>query len=67
MFITLTIDTRVKNNAQKIRMHRRTLSPTKGWRKPFQLKKRSLIKKFKDWRKTLREVHYKLNGRTVML
>ena len=67
MFITLTIDTHAKKNTSKIKMKKRAVSPIKGWHRPLQLKKRSLIKRFKDWRKNMKSMQYRLDGRTMML
>lgn len=47
MFITLTINTNIKNN------------PAKGWRMPVFTKKRTLWQKIKAWRRALKEASAK--------
>lgn len=64
MFITLTIDTNIKNRALKVQKSK--INPSQGWRKPLHFKKRTLSQRVRDWRKELRGSQYKLDGQAVM-
>jgi len=65
MFITLTINT--SKNKNKIRMHKKILNPTKGWRRPTIIKKTSLLQRVKgSLKKTFNTKHYYLDGNMAM-
>jgi len=65
MFLTITIDT-AQTNKSKIRMHRKAFTVTDGFRKSFNMKKRSLWQRMKAWRRSLRGGNYRLEGQSVM-
>ena len=65
MFITLTIDTNIKNK-KTVRLNKSKISPASGWRKGVNMKKRTVWQKTKDWRKSLQTKNYNLNGQTVI-
>ncbi len=54
MFITLTINTNIKNK------------PAKGWRTAVFTKRRTLWQKIKSWRRSLKPNRYKLGGQVAM-
>lgn len=64
MFITLTIDTHKANKGQ-IKLRKRKIDASKGWRKPMFMQKRSIWQKIKDWRKNP-DGKYKLDGQVAM-
>ncbi|MBU1151216.1 hypothetical protein KJ632_00130 [Patescibacteria group bacterium] len=63
MFLTITIDTQKK---QKLKMNRSKICPKKGWRKAFNMKKRSFWQKIVTLRRSMKKHSYKLNDQTVM-
>lgn len=65
MFITLTVDTSIKKKSG-IKVRRRKMDPSKGWRKAIHVKKRGLWQRIKSWRRSLRGGKYKLEGQGVM-
>ena len=65
MFITLTIDTNIKNK-KTVRLNKSKISPSAGWRKGVNMKKRTSWQKIKDWRKSLHSKNYNLNGQTAI-
>ena len=65
MFITLTINT--TKNKNKIRIHKKKLSPTNGWRRSTKIKKTSMFQRVKgSLKKTFNTKHYYLDGNMAM-
>lgn len=65
MFITLTIDTHQKKRAA-VRLHQSKVNPASGWRKKFHMKKRSVWQKLKDYKRSLKQSQYSLDGQAAM-
>ncbi len=65
MFITLTIDTNIKNK-QKVKLNKSKINPAFGWRKNINIKKRSLWQKIMQWRKKAKTTYYKMGGQIAM-
>ena len=63
MFLTITIDTAQK---KKVKINKSRISPTKGWRKMFGMKKKSLMNKFIVVRRPISQPEYILNRQTSM-
>lgn len=63
MFITLTIDTASK---KAIKLNKNKFNAAKGWQRAVHIKRRSLIQKFKDWKKAAKTGQYRLNGQPAM-
>jgi len=66
MFITLTIDTNIKNK-KTVSMSKSKISPAQGWRRPIHIKKRTLVQRFRTWKNSFKDSAYKLDGQTAML
>jgi len=65
MFLTITIDTNKKKN-KPIRFHTKQFNAASGWRRSLHMKKRTLVQKFKQWRKNMKTSQYKLGDQRVM-
>ena len=61
MFLTITIDT-AQTKKSKVRIHRKTFTVADGFRKSFNMKKRSLWQRMKAWRRNLRGGNYRLEN-----
>ena len=67
MFLTLTIDTHQKKKPM-LRLQTKRISPTNGWQRALNVKKRGLWQRMKTWNRDLRgHESYKLRGQVAML
>ncbi|PIR55550.1 hypothetical protein COU74_00225 [Candidatus Peregrinibacteria bacterium CG10_big_fil_rev_8_21_14_0_10_36_19] len=65
MFITLTINTSLKNKS-KVRIHKKKMDPARGWKRNTEIKRASLWQKVKVIKKSITPKHYYLDGQMAM-